>query len=55
MADDRPLLYARVDLVALPDGSPALLECELFEPFLSLDLDPDAAARLAAACLARSR
>lgn len=54
LGDDRPLLYARVDLVALPSGEPALLECELFEPFLSLDLDETAADRFAAACLARA-
>lgn len=49
------LLYARIDLVELPDGSPALLEAELFEPYLALDLAPEAADRFAAACVARAR
>lgn len=48
-----PLLYARIDLVALPSGEPALLEAELFEPFLSMDLDAAAPARFARACRAR--
>jgi hypothetical protein len=48
-----PLLYARIDLVELPSGAPALLEAELFEPFLSLDLDPLAAQRFAGACARR--
>ncbi|MEZ5183732.1 MAG: hypothetical protein R2702_17925 [Acidimicrobiales bacterium] len=49
-----PLLYARIDLVELPSGEPALLEAELFEPMLSVDLDPGAPARFARACLARA-
>lgn len=49
---DRPLLYARIDLVELPSGEPALLEAELFEPFLSMDLDAGAPGRFARACLA---
>lgn len=32
------LLYARVDLVRLPDGSPAVIELELTEPYLYLNL-----------------
>jgi hypothetical protein len=51
---ERSLLYARIDLVELPDGSPALLEAELFEPFLAFDLAPEAADRFAAACVARA-
>ena len=47
------LLYARVDLVTLDDGSYALLELELTEPYLFLDLDPAAAHRLAVAIAAR--
>jgi hypothetical protein len=43
-----PLLYARVDLLAGPDG-PVLLELELTEPFLFLDMSAGAADRLAAA------
>lgn len=50
-----PLLYARIDLVELPSGEPAVLEAELFEPFLSFDLDRGAAARFARACSARAR
>lgn len=53
-AEERSLLYARIDLVELPDGSPALLEAELFEPYLAFDLAPEAADRFAAACLARA-
>lgn len=47
-----PLLYARIDVVTLDDGSAAVLEAELFEPSLFLPTDPDAAHRFAAACLA---
>ncbi|GGS45990.1 ATP-grasp domain-containing protein [Planobispora rosea] len=43
------LLYARVDMVRLPDGSPALIEVELTEPYLFLRYAPDAAANLARA------
>lgn len=39
-AVDEPLLYARVDLLRLPDGTPALMELELVEPDLSIELDP---------------
>jgi glutathione synthase/RimK-type ligase-like ATP-grasp enzyme len=46
------LLYARVDLVAGPDG-PLVLELELTEPSLFLGYEPRAAARLAKA-IARS-
>ncbi|WP_433253848.1 ATP-grasp domain-containing protein [Streptosporangium sp. CA-135522] len=42
-------LYARVDLVRLPDGSPVLIEVELTEPYLFLRYAPDAAANLARA------
>lgn len=42
-----PLLYARVDLVAAPDGTPSLMELELVEPTLYLDVDPAAADRFA--------
>ncbi|MER6170232.1 hypothetical protein [Streptosporangium sp. NPDC001681] len=43
------LLYARVDLVRLADGSPALIEIELTEPYLFLSYAPGAAANLATA------
>jgi len=52
-APEEPLLYARIDVVTLDDGSAAVLEAELFEPSLFLPTDPDAAHRFAAACLAR--
>jgi hypothetical protein len=47
------LLYARVDLVPGPDGSPVLLELELTEPSLFLGHDAAAARRLAEAIVAR--
>jgi hypothetical protein len=43
----QPLLYARVDLVLLPDGQPAIMEIELIEPSLYLSFDPQSAARFA--------
>ncbi|MEU4403992.1 hypothetical protein AB0F88_05660 [Streptosporangium sp. NPDC023963] len=43
------VLYARVDLVRLADGSPALIEVELTEPYLFLRYAPGAAASLARA------
>jgi hypothetical protein len=43
-----PLLYARVDLLAGPDG-PLLLELELTEPFLFLTMSDGAADRFASA------
>jgi hypothetical protein len=48
-------LYARVDLVADHDGSPVLMEVELIEPNLYLDQVPDAAPRVAAAIIDRTR
>ncbi|MFE2345806.1 ATP-grasp domain-containing protein [Kitasatospora cineracea] len=48
-AEPDELLYARVDLVRLADGSPVLIELELTEPRLFLDLCPDGPDRLAAA------
>jgi hypothetical protein len=47
------LLYARVDLVPGPDGSPVLLELELTEPSLWFVADPGSPARWADAVLAR--
>jgi hypothetical protein len=47
-----PPLYARVDLLAGPDGAPSLLELELVEPALYLAEAPGAAERLAAAIMA---
>jgi glutathione synthase/RimK-type ligase-like ATP-grasp enzyme len=50
---DEPPLYARVDLVADLDGSPALIELELIEPNLYLGTDRTAADLLADAVAAR--
>ncbi|MDP9845867.1 ATP-grasp domain-containing protein [Streptosporangium lutulentum] len=43
------VLYARVDLVRLADGTPVLIELELTEPYLFLRYAPEAAANLARA------
>jgi hypothetical protein len=48
-----PPLYARVDLVPGPDGTPLLMEVELTEPSLFFAHAPGAADRLADALLAR--
>ncbi len=45
----RPLLYARVDLVRLANGTPAVMELELIEPSLYLRYDAGAAERFAKA------
>jgi hypothetical protein len=47
------LLYARVDVIPGPDGSPLLVELELTEPSLFLLQAPGSADRLADAILAR--
>jgi len=44
-----PLLYCRVDLVRLDDGSDAVLEVELAEPAFFLSTDAEAAPRFARA------
>lgn len=49
----KQLLYARVDLIPGPDGTPMLIELELTEPALFLLHAPGAAERLADAILAR--
>ncbi|MFK7818062.1 MAG: RimK family alpha-L-glutamate ligase [Planctomycetaceae bacterium] len=43
------LLYARVDIVILNDGSPALIELELIEPSLYFSYDDKSAGRFASA------
>ncbi len=43
---DAPLLYARVDLVTAPDGSPLVIELELTEPSLFLPHSEGGADRL---------
>ncbi|GAA5191794.1 hypothetical protein GCM10023322_49970 [Rugosimonospora acidiphila] len=47
------LLYARVDLIPDPDGTPVLIELELTEPSLFLTHEPGAAGRFAEAIAAR--
>jgi glutathione synthase/RimK-type ligase-like ATP-grasp enzyme len=42
-----PTTYARVDLVPLADGTPAVLELELLDPALFFETAPEAAARFA--------
>jgi O-ureido-D-serine cyclo-ligase len=42
-----PTAYARVDLVRLEDGSPAVLELELLEPALFFEHHPEGARHFA--------
>lgn len=51
---DQDLLYARVDMVTGPDGTPVLMELELTEPSLFLETAPQAASRFAKAITARA-
>lgn len=51
-AGGRGLLYARVDLVTLPDGTPAVIELELIEPSLYFPYDGASPARFADAFVA---
>ncbi len=44
-----PLLYARVDMIAGPDGKPLLMELELAEPYHYPEQGPDCGAYFAAA------
>ena len=48
-----PPLYARVDMVRLEDGTLAVIEAELIEPYLYPQQGPDFGKRLADAVLAR--
>jgi hypothetical protein len=50
-----PLLYARIDIVTLDDGSDAVLEVELAEPSFFLPAHPGAAGRFAAEIVRRAR
>lgn len=50
---DAPPLYARIDMVRLPDGRLAVIEAELIEPYLYPDQGPRLGAMLAAACIRR--
>lgn len=47
------LLYGRYDVIRLDDGSPVVLEAELFEPCFFLTTDPEAANRFVRAVTAR--
>lgn len=55
IAPEEHLLYARYDIVTLDDGSPALLEAELFEPSLFLLVDAGAPDRFVDAVRSRLR
>jgi glutathione synthase/RimK-type ligase-like ATP-grasp enzyme len=55
MPFERPLLYARVDLIEADDGRPCVLELELTEPSFFFAHAPGAAARFATAVLGRVR
>ncbi|MGH9222879.1 MAG: hypothetical protein ACRD2W_03550 [Acidimicrobiales bacterium] len=46
---DHHPIYSRVDLLSDGAGAPLVLEVELLDPYLSLDLDTEAATRLATA------
>lgn len=46
-------LYARIDMVRLPEGNLAVMEAELIEPYLYPQQGPDLGPRLAAAIRAR--
>lgn len=48
-----PPLYARIDLIRLPDGQLALMELEAIEPDLYVDHGDDVAGKLADALVAR--
>ncbi|MCW2788639.1 MAG: hypothetical protein JWQ91_1377 [Aeromicrobium sp.] len=50
---DEPPLYARIDLVTAPDGSPQLIELELAEPSVFLPQSDGGAERFVEAVLAR--
>jgi glutathione synthase/RimK-type ligase-like ATP-grasp enzyme len=49
-----PLLYARIDVVTLADGTDVVLEVELAEPAFFLEMDPAAAGRFATELLRRT-
>jgi hypothetical protein len=53
LAANEELLYGRYDVVRLDDGSPALLEAELFEPCFFLPTDSEAPRRFVDAVIRR--
>ena len=55
LAEGKSLLYARYDIVELDDGSPALIEAELFEPSLFVEVSTGAADRFTDVCVARAQ
>jgi hypothetical protein len=54
-AAPEPCLYARVDVIPGPDGSPLVLEFEATEPSMFFAHAPGSAARTAKAIVAWSR
>ncbi|MGS2620093.1 hypothetical protein ACVCAH_37345 [Micromonospora sp. LZ34] len=50
---DRPLVYARVDVIRGADGAPIVLELELCEPSLNLPFTDHGATRFAEATAGR--
>ena len=52
---DEPLLYVRIDVVTLDDGSVGVMEIELAEPTFFLEIDPPAADRFAELLVRRLR
>lgn len=53
ISESDELLYGRYDVIRLDDGTPVVLEAELFEPCFFLPVDPDAANRFVQAVTAR--
>jgi hypothetical protein len=53
LAGNEELLYGRYDVIRLDDGSPALLEAELFEPCFFLPTDPESPRRFVDAVIRR--
>lgn len=50
---DKPPLYARIDMVRVPDGTLAVIEAELIEPYLFPEQGPQFGRMMADATLAR--
>ena len=50
---DQPPLYARIDMVRRDDGTLALIEAEMIEPYLYPEQDAGFGARMAGALLGR--
>jgi len=54
LRSDEHLLYDRYDVVELADGTPAILEAELFEPSFFLSVDSEAPRRFLETCRRRA-